>query len=237
MKILTAHQPVYLPWLGLFHKISLADEFCFFDIAQYQTRDWNNRNYILCDGNKVLLTVPVLSKNHFDIKIKDVKINNQIDWRRKHWKSIYLAYKKTKYFHKYSDFFEDLYKREWRELSELNEYILKYLLKILDININFVKASDCNFEGYKSALVLDMSKKLEADTYIFGEQGENYADENMFAQNRIKIYFQNYQHPEYEQYNAKSFVSYLSVLDLLFNAGAESKNVILKNNISKEEIF
>lgn len=23
--ILTAHQPVYLPWLGLFHKIAVAD--------------------------------------------------------------------------------------------------------------------------------------------------------------------------------------------------------------------
>ena len=42
--ILSAHQPVYLPWLGLFHKIALADIFCVFDIVQYQRKDFNNRN-------------------------------------------------------------------------------------------------------------------------------------------------------------------------------------------------
>ena len=44
--ILTAHQPVYLPWLGLFHKIALADEFVFFDQVQYLPKDWMNRNKI-----------------------------------------------------------------------------------------------------------------------------------------------------------------------------------------------
>ena len=44
--ILTAHQPVYLPWLGLFHKIALADLFISFDQVQYQPKDWNNRNKI-----------------------------------------------------------------------------------------------------------------------------------------------------------------------------------------------
>lgn len=44
--ILTAHQPVYLPWLGLFHKIALSDVYCFFDDVQYLRRDWNNRNKI-----------------------------------------------------------------------------------------------------------------------------------------------------------------------------------------------
>ena len=38
MIVLTAHQPVYLPWLGLFHKISLADKFVFFD-AKFRPYD------------------------------------------------------------------------------------------------------------------------------------------------------------------------------------------------------
>ena len=36
--ILTAHQPVYLPWIGLFHKIAESDLFCYFDIVQYQKK-------------------------------------------------------------------------------------------------------------------------------------------------------------------------------------------------------
>ena len=53
--ILTAHQPVYLPWLGLFHKIALADCFCIFDIAQYQKKDFNNRNKIKTANGSLLL--------------------------------------------------------------------------------------------------------------------------------------------------------------------------------------
>ena len=63
--ILTAHQPVYLPWLGLFHKIALADQFCIFDIAQYQRKDFNNRNKIKTHTGPIWLSVPVESKDHF----------------------------------------------------------------------------------------------------------------------------------------------------------------------------
>jgi hypothetical protein len=42
IRIVTGHQPVYLPWLGLFHKISLADVFVLMDDVQYLVRDWNN---------------------------------------------------------------------------------------------------------------------------------------------------------------------------------------------------
>ena len=62
MHIITGHQPVYLPWLGLFHKIALADTFVFMDDVQYLSQDWNNRNFIKGSQGKVRLTVPVRLK-------------------------------------------------------------------------------------------------------------------------------------------------------------------------------
>ena len=105
INILTAHQPVYLPWLGMMHKISLADAFVYFDDVQYQKKDWNNRNKIKTAHSDIWLTVPVLSKNHFQLKLTDVLINNEVPWRKKHFKSISLAYKKARYFEKYIGFF------------------------------------------------------------------------------------------------------------------------------------
>ncbi|MBO0529858.1 hypothetical protein EXQ38_07935 [Clostridium botulinum] len=127
--ILTAHQPVYLPWLGLFHKIALSDVYCFFDDVQYLRRDWNNRNKIKTSNGDIWLTVPVLSKGHMEKSIKDIEINNTIDWRKKHWRAIYTSYKKAPYFSKYADFFEELYKKEWYYLVELNEYMLKFFFR------------------------------------------------------------------------------------------------------------
>ena len=122
--ILTAHQPVYLPWLGFFHKIALSEAFCYFDDVQYLKKDWNNRNKIKTLEGENWLTVPVLTKGSREKKICEIEINNSLGWRKKHWKSICFSYKKSPFFKDYSDFFEDLYKKEWGYLTELNEYML-----------------------------------------------------------------------------------------------------------------
>ena len=230
--ILTAHQPVYLPWLGLCHKIYLADMFCYFDIAQYQTRDFNNRNKIKTVNDAIWLTVPVESKNHFEKKICDIKIIDN-SWNKKHFKSIFLYYKTSEYFDKYIDGLENiLVKHKYTFLSDLNYDLLIYFLSCLNIKVEIVKATDYDFKGKKSDLVLDMCVKLKADKYIFGENGKDYADTDSFRENKIEIFFQKYNHPEYKQINGE-FIPYLSVLDLLFNTGPESLNIILSNNIKK----
>jgi WbqC-like protein family len=228
--ILTAHQPVYLPWLGLFHKIAFADTYCFFDSVQYETRGWNNRNYIKGGTNeKTLLTVPVLSKNHRDKLYTEIRLNNSISWQKKHWKAITLAYKKSNFFDLYADDLFLFYQKKWDYLVDLNFEMLVFFLKALGIKTKIVKMSGQEFLGRKSSLILDMCKKLNADTYLFGEQGENYADHQLFFENNIDIRFQQYRHPEYPQLQ-KPFESHLSVIDLLANCGNESLDVILHEN-------
>lgn len=234
--ILTAHQPVYLPWLGLFHKIAIADSFCNFDSVQYQTYDWNNRNKIKGPNGAFWLIVPVKSKGHFNKKVGEIEINNTINWRKKHLKSIEMNYKSAPYFNCYIDFFRDCYSRKWYRLSDLNEYMLKWFLNILNIKVKYYKMSEIGFEGRKSDLALDMCKKLSADLLIFGALGKDYAKEEDFAKKDIKIYFQNYNHPVYPQLYG-DFISHLSIVDLLFTVGAEKAlDIIMKGNITKKEL-
>ena len=232
--ILTAHQPVYLPWLGLFHKIALSDSFVWFDQVQYQNKDWNNRNKILTNAGPIWLSVPVLNKGHYEIKLADIKINNTLPWKRKHFKSIKFAYEKSQYFNYYKDFFEDLYSKNWDLLSDLNLYILKFLLKELNINVPILKLSELKVEGRKSDLVLSMCKKLHANLYIFGEEGKNYADEKKFIESGVKPYFQKYNHPIYSQLH-DGFATNLSIIDLLFNNGPESFNIMMSGNVNRTD--
>ena len=114
--------------------------------------------------------------------------------------------------------------------------MLKYFLKELKIDVKFCKASELNFEGRKSELVLDMCKRLGADLYIFGALGRDYAETGSFSQNGIDIYFQDYSHPVYPQTDGK-FISNLSVIDLLFNVGRNrALDTIMEGNITKEEL-
>ena len=235
--ILTAHQPVYLPWLGLFHKIMLADTFVSFDAVQYVPKDFINRNKILAAGGASWLTVPVLDKDYQSgLNINAAKIKNSVNWRKKHWKTIYLNYKKTSHFDRFAPFFEDLYNREWETIAELNEHILRYLLSELGINVEWYRLSELDIAGYKNELVLNMCRELKADLYIFGELGQDYADVESFNRAGIEVVFQKYEHPEYPQM-AHKFVSHLSVIDLLFNVGSErAREIIASGNITREEL-
>ena len=227
--ILTAHQPVYLPWLGLFHKISLADKFVYFDEVQYLPKDWMNRNKIKTNSGELWLTVPVLRKGYRELKTNEIKINNSINWQKKHFETIKNNYRKGEFFSDYVDLFEEVYSKSWTYLSELNEYMLKWFLKELKIDVNFVRASEQNFVGTKSNLVLDMAKKLNANTYIFGKLGKDYANEKDFQKNNIKIIFQDYKHPIYSQLHGE-FIENLSIIDLLINHGPDSFKILISNN-------
>ena len=234
--ILTAHQPVYLPWLGLFHKIALAETFVYFDQVQYLPKDWMNRNKIRTKSGSIWLTVPVLRKGYRDLKTSEIEINNSIDWQKKHLRSISLNYKKSPYFENYIPFFEDVYSKKWKFLGELNEYMLKWFLDELGIKVNFLNANDFKFQGEKSSLILNMCKELNASTYIFGTLGKDYADVQEFEKNNIGLIFQNYNHPKYSQLY-REFISHMSVIDLLFNHGPKSLEIILSNNISQKSII
>lgn len=234
--ILTAHQPVYLPWLGLFHKIALADKLCFFDNVQYQPKDWNNRNKIkFHNGTSDWLTVPVLRKSYLERSYLEIKINNEFPWQRKHWKSIELNYDKSSYFKLYEKELRKFYEVKWEFLSELNYEMLLFFLEKLNISVPVVRMKDYNFNGRKSELVLDMCKQLGAKIYIFGSNGKDYADLNAFSADGITPVFQEYLHPIYPQLH-DDFISHLSIIDLLLNCGLESLSIIMKDNLKRSDL-
>ena len=229
--ILTAHQPVYMPWLGLFHKIAIAEKFCIFDIAQYQTKDFNNRNKIKTNAGSMWLSVPVESKGHFEKSLKDIRIVND-GWNKKHFKSIDLAYRKAPFYSEYIGQLEVLLmEKTYTYLADLNFATLEFGLKSLGIDVPIVTASSFDFQGSKSDLVLDMCQKLGASDYIFGNQGKDYADVNSFLSCKVTPYFQEYVHPVYPQLHGE-FEPYMSVVDLLFNVGQKSIDIIMSGNIA-----
>ena len=233
--IITAHQTVYLPWLGLFHKIALADYFVYLDSVQYLKQDWNNRNKIRTSQGWQYLTVPVYSKGKFSQLLSEVKINNQVNWRNKHWKSINLLYKKAPYFNDYEPFFKDLFDKEWDLLNDLNREIMKFIIEELGITTKWIEGSTLSLKGAKTDLVIDMCKNLNADVYIFGALGRDYAEKDKFDRENIKIIFQDYNHPIYQQ-QFKGFEHFMSVIDLMFNHGKDSYKIMMEGNLNRKEL-
>lgn len=236
MKILTSHQPVYLPWCGLIHKIAVSDAYVVFDTVQYLKEDWNSRNKIKTSKGPLWLTVPVYTYGKIDIKLQDLQIDNKRNWKKKHLRSIEYNYSKTLYYDKYISFFRELYSMDWVYLAELNDYILRFILKDLNIHVDILYGHDLDLTGKKSDLVLDMCKKVKPDIFLFGALGKNYANADSFHNEGIAIDFQSYNHPVYPQ-KYGPFEPYMTVFDLMFNCGEKSYEILMSGNISKQELM
>ena len=219
--ILTAHQPMFMPWLGLFDKISRADVFCIFDDVPFERHGFGNRNYIKTHTGPQLLTVPVHLDDHLSKPAREVRICNDHNWRRKHLRSIELAYQKAPYFKFYWPGIMMLYGQETETLAEFNGCMLVTFLAVLGIQVEIVKASERGFAGTKSDLVIDMCKQLGATEYWFGAQGHDYCNEEAFLDAGVVPRFQHYQHPVYPQLHG-AFVPSMSILDLVMNCGPAS---------------
>ena len=72
--------------------------------------------------------------------------------------------------------------------------------------------------------------------YIFGILGKDYTNLKDFEDNGIKTIFQNYKHPSYSQIHGE-FNQNLSIIDLLFNCGQNSYDIIMSNNISQKDLI
>ena len=231
--ILTAHQSKYLPWLGLCHKVGLATHYVHFDEVQYQKKNFLNKNFIKgSDGKPLRLTVPVQTSGRFDQRIAETRIDNRAPWARKHWKSLQSVYAKAPYFKHYADFFEHVYAREWNFLVDLNRCLMDFIFDALNIDVVQLHMGEGQFVGKSNDLVLDMCRKLGADLYIFGSGGLDYACAEDFAVSGIELCFQEYDHPTYPQLHG-DFVSGLSVVDLLFNCGDDSGEILFAGNVRR----
>jgi hypothetical protein len=242
MIVVSGHQPVYLPWLGLIHKASLADIFIFMDDVQYLVRDWNNRNLLKSQqGQPLWLTVPVDLKNSPSKTLKDILITQENvaperTWQHKHWNTIKSIYAKAPHFKTYQPFFEWLYlEKKWLKLSELNLALLKQIFEWFDIKAKIVMASEHDFSEKKSDLVLEHGLKFKADIVLTGMHGKDYIDTAKFGENGIKVVFQEYKHPVYAQQMPGEFL-HIAFIDLLFSFGPESRKMCLENNLTREEL-
>src|SRR5947207_192771 len=97
-----------------------------------------------------------------------------------------------------------------------------------------VKSSALGVEGAKSELVLNLCKAVGASALLVGLGGSrHYLDRRAFAEAGIELQMQEFAHPVYPQRGATPFSAGLSALDLLFNCGPRSRNILLGSGESE----
>lgn len=227
--IIVSHQPQYFPYLGIFNKILKSNNFIFLDNVQFKNSSWYSRTIIKDHQDHIIqLIIPCSKKNSLSQNIKDIIIADH-KWKRKHLKIIETVYKNTNYFN-------EVFKIIFEIISIKSDYLIDYTIPSMSIFLEklgfsktqiFAQSDQGKIDGDKNLFLINLSKKFDGDIYLSGIGGKNYIDEKQFNHNNIVHKYNNFNHPQYNQFG-KKFIPQLSIIDSAFNIGFSNlKKIIL----------
>jgi hypothetical protein len=223
-KLVGIHQPNFLPWIGFFNKLVMADIFILLDDVQFPkgggSGNWTNRHLILYNGKERWATVPV-SRNFSGLKnINEIRFAQGNNWKRSYLEIINNSYSKAKYFSEIFHFLELSLNYETEFLSELNIHLIHSVLQVLQIsNKTLIKSSDLGKKGKSNDLLCSLVQTVGSDSYLCGAGASGYFDVDVFEEKNIKVIYQNYKPIIYPQLNRMEFTGRLSIVDAMMNCG------------------
>lgn len=220
-------QPTFFPWLGYFDLIDQVDNFVILDDAEFSKQSWHQRNKFKTFKKLEWFTVPVKVTK---IKsINEIKIFNAEKLYKKFKSFIITNYSKSNYFNIYSEELFYIFKNGSlnENLSELNISIINFFLKILKIKTNIRVSSDMKIIKKRSEKIVSICEYFKEYQYLssFGAKEYLETDRSIFEKKKINVFLHNYNHPTYNQLY-KPFFSNACILDLVFNEGERSYDII-----------
>jgi WbqC-like protein family len=185
--------PTYFPSISHFVAIVQADKITYEMEDNFQKQTNRNRMYVYSPNGIQLLNIPVKHSNIAHQKTKDIKIENDFDWQKQHFKSLEAGYRSSPFFEYFEDELRPIFEKKPTFLMDLNLETIDLVSKFLRINNQFEKTTEYfaevpQFTDYRS---LANGKK---DNSVFASYPQVFGDKHGFLNN-------------------------LSVLDLIFNEG------------------
>lgn len=181
------------------HSTVLIEQF-----EHYGKQSYRNRCEILSANGKLSLTVPVKKNGKIKFLTKEAEIDYSTPWQKLHFKGIESAYKNSPFY--------DYYEEDFRRYFEHRE---KYLL---DLNLNIL---------HTLADLLKLHTRIELTEDYIPEGIPTYTDLRNVIHPKNPGFVPADAKPYPQTFGEKfPFVAGLSILDLLFNMGPESKEYL-----------
>ncbi len=225
--ILSTTQPYFAPYPGFFYKANLADMVVVLDEVQFpQSTTWVTRNRFKNDQGTLWMTIPVLKKGLGLQRIRGVQICHHGNWRTKHLRSFRSAYAHAPYLADHLGLLERVLSTDYDFILNLNMEIIRYVLDFLNITTQVTMMSQLNVSGKGQQLVIDICKTVGATQYQVQTSALTYYDRNRFENAGIELVALKIPEFIYPQMWG-DFIANLSILDMMFNLGAKTRDIVL----------
>ena len=194
MKLLL--HPTYFPSVRTF--ASLVQNDVIWEVEDnYQKQTYRNRCYICNDQGKHILSIPIkhVGGDQGRQKYKDVRLENEYQWQRQHWRTLQTAYRTSPFFEYYEDEIAPLFEKKYDFLMDFNFKTIEVVHNCLQIEMPTERTQ--NFQVHLPRNILNAR-------FLVSSKNE-----------------QEFEQEEYVQVfgDRHRFVKNTSILDLLFNEG------------------
>lgn len=167
----------------------------------FPKQTYRNRMSIYSPNGKLDLTIPVKKGSKQHTPLRDVRISYEADWQRLHWRSLQTCYRNSSFFEYYEDDFAPLYEMKTEFLIDHNIALMDLSLKILKLQSSYLFT-----ESYQAV-------PTELD-----DLRDSFSPKSTETPNQLP-YFQVFE-------DKHGFIPNLSIVDLIFNQGPQSKQYL-----------
>ena len=166
-----------------------------------------NRCNLLTSNGIQTLSIPVEKSEK--TAIKDIKISTHDNWQQLHWRALESAYNSSPFYEFFCDEYRPFFEKKWTFLLDFDIEIEKKTLELLNYkDVNIELSTRYIEEGEDT--IIDLRKELQPKKF------------DVSLHNELTL-------PYYQVFDNKyGFTPNLSIVDLLFNMGNESKIYIKK---------
>lgn len=194
--------PTYFPSISHYTAMVQAEEITFEVEDNFQKQTNRNRMYIYSPNGLQLLNIPVKHSKEKHQKFKDVRIENDFDWQKNHFKSLEAAYRTSPFFEFFEDDFRPIFEKKHEFMMDLNFLIFEIVNECLGVDLPFSKTLEY-FHEIQDKTDFRYLANGKKDTFTNEEYTQVFEEKHGFIPN-------------------------LSILDLLFNEGRHAVDY-LKN--------
>ena len=180
-------------------------------IEQYETypkQTYRNRCEIASANGKLALTIPVVKVNGNHTKTNKIAISDAENWQILHWRALEAAYANSPYFLYYRDELEPFYTGKFNNLLDFDLELIRLILQLTGIE-----------------KTLEMTASFELHPAEALDLRHIITPKKPFTLFTLPVYYQVFE-------DRNGFLPGMSIIDLLFNSGPETRDVLGRVKIS-----
>ena len=224
-------QPYFFPYLGYFTLIKHTERFILLDFVQFAKKGWIRRNRILKPGSGwQYISVPLIKYSR-DTKIRDIRINNVLDWRNNIFRQLEHYKKRAPFYRDTIEVLKTAFNIETESIVQLNVHALKTVCGYIGVGLNLDIFSEMHLSigDIKSPdeWALNICEALgNVSEYWNPEGGLEFYDRSKYCNAGIDIRFLSMNIQKYPQ-GQPEFEARLSIVDIMMLNKPEKINEML----------